>query len=412
MSSSIHPEPRTIALAPFDYVFFGKGRHPMTIAFYFEQRQDFASLKAGLARALEHFYPLKGSLRSDGKGNIHIVEDISSPFGLVSFEETAPENSPELEDLAAMVLLTDPVIHELEQSLLNLRLVQLPRGSLLSASMSHGAADGFGYFFFLMSWAALTRGQGLPPPYLRREALDFGIDDDVDISNDTIFRKSGYWPLATEHFQAHCEKVTYDDIFISDAFLKAQIAEAQSAGFPDLSRNDVLTAYLFKKYASKWHAPEEHITVNTAVDYRRLFPEITPVYFGNAVCGAPLEILCREVLDSSLGALAQKIRTRIAAVDRASVQRAVRCVAGLRARGWFTETAEQGLRGWHPDSTLLVTNLSRVPLAQLDFGGGPPTRLYPRGGSRSTAVFAADGGVRALVGLRPGDGPGSVTRAD
>jgi hypothetical protein len=43
-------------------------------------------------------------------------------------------------------------------------LIHLPQGSLLSVSMSHSITDGYGYFFFLMSWAATARGASLPEP--------------------------------------------------------------------------------------------------------------------------------------------------------------------------------------------------------------------------------------------------------
>jgi hypothetical protein len=85
-------------------------------------------------------------------------------------------------------------------------------------------------------------------------------------------------------------------------------------------------------------------------------------------------------------------------MDREAAERTMRWMADLRSRGWYRPRAELVARAWHPDTGFLVTNLTRMPLDQVDFGSGVPKHFYPIGGARVAVLMAAPNGVRVLVG--------------
>jgi hypothetical protein len=121
-------------------------------------------MSKSLALTLERFFPLKGRLVHEPGNALAIQEDIGSPLGAASFEESSVLEMPDLNDYAAMPKFAAPVDCRIGESLAKLRLIQVPQGSLLSASISHGVADGFGYFFFLMSWRQRTEAPHCPSP--------------------------------------------------------------------------------------------------------------------------------------------------------------------------------------------------------------------------------------------------------
>jgi hypothetical protein len=174
MTSDPTPPLRSLRLSPADYPFYRPGCHPITIVYYFEQRQNAGKLRAALAPTLQRFFPLKGRLSHDAEARPSIEEDLSSGLGAAVFEECAIDEVPDLQNHVGMLRFASPVDTRLQAPLLRLRLIQLPCGSWLSASISHAVADGFGYFFFLMSWAAAARGAALPDPSHNRAALNFG----------------------------------------------------------------------------------------------------------------------------------------------------------------------------------------------------------------------------------------------
>ena len=55
--------------------------------------------------------------------------------------------------------------------LTKIKLTQTPNGSVLGVSISHALADGFSYFYFLISWANICRSESFFNPYLDRDVV-------------------------------------------------------------------------------------------------------------------------------------------------------------------------------------------------------------------------------------------------
>jgi hypothetical protein len=389
-----------MTLAPVDYGFYQEGRHPITIVYYFEERQDFTTLRESLAATLQRFFPLKGRLVLEAGNRLIIEEDTAGPLGAATFEESEVTEMPDLRDFASMLKFAMPVDCRIDRPLARLCLIHLPLGSLLSVSISHGVTDGRGYFLFLMSWAAANRGVSLPEANHDRRVLDLGTCGE-ELSDERLLLRMQSFVLPAARFDAHREEIAFEELLLPAALVKAEVERAQATVGARLSRNDVLAAWLWKRYVERWNQPGEEVSVTCAVDARRLMEELTPLYFGNATFSAIVRAPYERVVESSVGALAMGIQSGVETIDRRFVEDRLRCMEEVRARGWFNPGSAFGLRGWHPDSGLLVTNLSRIPLDQVDFGAGVPKFFYPLGGARAAAIMSAPDGVRIVVGLPP-----------
>lgn len=389
---------RRVELAPIDYGFSREGSHAITLLYYFEQRQSFERLYASLATTLDRFYPLKGRLTAEADHRWSIVESTESPLGAAKFVESELQTMPDLDDLAAIQKLAVSVDTRMGSSLAAFALIHLPVGSLLSVSLNHGAVDGYAYFFFLMSWAAENRGTRLPDPNHERALLNFGTHSIREASARDILQESQAVALPATRFDARLERVRYEQLTLTNAFVKTETEQASRELGTKLSRNDVLTAWLWKRCTAQWNHPGDKLSVICAVDARRWLEELTPLYFGNASFAATVRLSYDEVISSSVATLAAQIRSSVESIDRATLESDLRRWEALRARGWYENDNPLSSRAWHPDTGILVTNMTRIPLEQVDFGGGVPAQLYAVGARRVVVMMSCSHGYRVLIG--------------
>lgn len=390
-------------LCPVDYIFCEKQQYSMTFVLDFEQQQDFDALRESLAAALQRFYPIKGRLVLNDKDEYEIIDDVGGPFGPVSFE-LREAKAPGSDDALALLDYAVPIDAQLGNPISRFVLTNTPRGSMLSASIAHAVADGFSYFLFLASWAALTRRAEFPLPAHVRELLNWKGEDYGDLSPSSVLRATGYSLLDRKFPPTPLDG--YASLKWSDAELANYRAEAARELDTKLSDHEMLCALLLKDCATRWHKPSDRIRMHSPLDFRRFVPEVTPLFFGNGTRGVPFEESCQEILGLSVAALALRVKAAIAEVGRPQIDDHLRANHGLKATGGVALTRK--LHSWHPEFGLLATNLTRMPLAQVDFGRGAPRQVCPIGSPRAYVMLRRQGAIEALVGLPAAGSPTAV----
>jgi hypothetical protein len=389
---------RREALAPLDYVYFEKPQYTMSFLFDFGQRQDFEAMRTSLGRLLSNFYPIKGRIEAASNGHHDLVVDATHPFGSVAFEcrEIAKDQEPAYgNDLLA---LSESAGAGPDCALAKFVLHQMPQRSVLSTSMSHTLADGFSYFFFLAAWAAATRGVELPSAAHQRKLMRYEGHDYGDLSPEAVFERTGYSLLERSALNPPPLK-RYESIIIADAEINRHRQDVERELGQTMSRNDVVTALLIKDCAQRWHTSGDTIRLMCQFDMRRLLPGIEPLFFGNAMRGASLALGFDEVTQSSVGQLAKLIHGTVANIARPQAEDTLRCMQGLVDTQGLSATRR--LHAWHPEHGMLVTNLTRMPLDQVDFGRGAPQDVFPAGShsSRSYILVKRQVGVEAFVSV-------------
>jgi hypothetical protein len=182
------------------------------------------------------------------------------------------------------------------------------------------------------------------------------------------------------------------------AQLNELLAAARSESDGRLSYNDVVTAFLWRKYLTQWTAGGGLTYLSVPVDFRRLVSSFPRDYFGCAVYLATIALERDALVQARLGELAARVRASVARVDESVVRRALETLEALRRQEGLS-IAER-LHVMHPRRGLLVTNLSRLPVHELDFGAGPPAAfeiLTPA--QRGAVVLPAADGVEVRVCL-------------
>ncbi|UCH09396.1 MAG: hypothetical protein JSU61_09165 [Fidelibacterota bacterium] len=357
---------QTIPLSPIDHVFTGSGAYPIEFIFAYDGHIDTERLTSSLRETLKSFAPLSSRL-CRLSGEAYGLEPADE--GLVFETLTSDTDYQAAGDYTEYL---DSVQSLEGQPLTRIKLTHTPGGSVLGVSISHAVVDGFSYFHFLSSWSRQFHGQPFPPPSYERQLLIPEIDDpEGDLSPDELMARSGiFW--CGKRREIPRDRVYWERIELSPTTLNELLEEAQQACEIRLSHHDVISAYLWKNYLPKWSRPEEDSVTYASIpfDFRRVLDTLPNTYLGCAVCLAVATADHDTVIHASLGELAKRLRRAINNVTPDTIHDALRALESIRRQKGLGVLEE--LHVLNPTSGILVTNLSRLPIQQLDFGMGIP----------------------------------------
>jgi hypothetical protein len=275
-----------------------------------------------------------------------------------------------------------------------LKITEGTDGAVLGFSLSHAAADGFTYFMLLAAVAMATRDPGVALPdmdHRRHLVWDFAKDSPYKSTqivgfSDTIKRQDierSDIKYSTREFPK--EKLSY---------MSAAFAESTKR----LSLNDMICAEIWRDFTARLDTElAEDVSFVAPVDFRRLLPAFPKNYAGNAIVLARVDHSRKTLLAESPAETANAIRQAVKDVNPDYI---LRCVSPLTSR--VNSDAYGGLGNLHivdPKGGLLITNLSRMSFATLDFGTGAPTYCRPLTPCKRLVVLMSNGhdGITAHI---------------
>jgi shikimate O-hydroxycinnamoyltransferase len=383
---------KTIPLTPIDQIFTGVGSYPIEFVFAYRDTIDPDRLLASLLQVVHHFVPV-GSRLAEVSENTYALQQ--SDDG-VHFEVT--ESSAAFGDADARYAFLDPVNSVAGEPLTRIKLNQTPEGSVVGVSMSHAVGDGFSYFYFLSSWARLFHGSAVVEPFNGRELLipERQVRTENVTPADVLSDSGIFWDERRPAIAR--DRIHWDRFRITIDELGELLAEAQPEADARLSYNDVISAHLWKTYIAKWDDDDEEQAtyVSCPVDVRRIIKGFPQTYFGNAVGLATRALERDKLADARLGRLASIVRSAVASVDEAYMQKASGTLEAIRLQEGLAVLEENHVV--HPRNGILITNLSRLPVKEIEFDAGPPVAfdiLTPA--ARGAVVLPAEDGVEIRV---------------
>ena len=351
----------TEILSPLEHVFYGVGAYTITVAFSFSSVLDRSRLEESLERTLAQFPWLQHRLEQTPDGRSLRLSAGVSP---VSLEAGALDSSR-----GQGTKFVGPLESTVGSPLARFCLTETSSGSVLGASMSHAIADGSSFFYFMVNWARITRGEPvLGPVRVAMPASTEGIDEPTAeriLSDCGLFSGGARENITSDHLKE-------EFLYLSPVELASIRESAQRESDVRLSTNDLVTAYLWQKLGPDWcnAAGETESFLTCPVDGRAV-AGIPPNHFGCALGFAVARMEADRLAHASLGDLATRVRTAIKSVTADTLQKASGTLARVRQRDGLAGV--QSLHARHPTAGMVVTNMTRVPLAELDFGSGAPT---------------------------------------
>ncbi|HEX9971571.1 MAG TPA: acyltransferase [bacterium] len=382
----------SIPLSPVDYIFTGIGSQPITFAFSYPNKFDPDALRSSLHETLNYFPIVRSRLNkiSETDNKFLIAED-----GLAV---DVIESDLTFEESSRIEQYITPINSIEDEPLTKITLTQTPASSILAVSISHALVDGFSYFHFLSSWARICRGDRIIPPYLQRDVLSSNFKNSSKIiSSEDIYNSCGLF-YGDKRNKLQTGQSKHERRFISNEMIKAYLEEARQEHNVSCTENDVIAAYLWKTYLPMWHNVHDNpMTYLTCpLDFRRVMTDFPKNYFGCALCFATAAIDFNSLLNASLGDLALLIRNSISKIKDDYILNSLNTLENLRKQNGLAAMETIHLR--HPQHGMIVTNLTRMPIHDLDFGFGVLADFLTYAEVLSSAaILPAENGVEILV---------------
>jgi len=355
-------------LSSIDHIFTGIGSYPIEFIFSYDKKLNEKDLKSSLAEIIKHFPPISSKLvkLSDHEYAFELSSE-GIVFDIRNSELRFEENYNKYEYI-------NPVETAEGNPLTKIRITHTPDGSVLGVSISHAIADGFSYFHFLSSWAKLFQGKTFYPPFHQRSLLvskeheghknPFSAEEFL---NDTGLFLEGKRDVIKK------EDLKWESRIFDNDELKSLLSETQKYTDFRLSFNDIVTAQLSKEFLTKWqesgHRDQDYISC--PVDFRRILDGFPKTYFGNAIALATTSLDHIDLESISASELALMIRSNVKKINKEYINTSLSALTGLR----FQKNVNvfENIHVMHPGSGLLVTNLSRLPVHEIEFNAGQPS---------------------------------------
>jgi len=354
-------------LSSIDHIFTGIGSYPIEFIFVYNKRINENKLKESLQKTLG-FFPMIASklLRYDE----HTYAFELSPDGLIL---EVLESQITFEENDEKYNYINPVDTREGNPLTKIKLTHTPHGSVLGISISHSIADGFSYFHFLSSWARIFHGKQIFPPIHQRQLLISKEPTEELITQKEVFDRAGLF-MDNKRTPVAKKDLKWKTKFFANEELKDRLSKAQIDCDLRLSYNDIITALLAKEFLPDWTSndSEEICYISCPVDFRRIEEGFPKTYFGNAVVLASKRMEYKTLENISLSDLAGIIRSNVGKVNDIYIDQSVSVLASLRKQK--NPEIFEYIHVMHPRTGLLITNLSRLPVHEIEFNAGPPIK--------------------------------------
>jgi Transferase family len=349
----------TLTLSDYDQS-LGVGTPALYRMFCLREMPNVDRLVFSLGKTLERFprYATRIVLTDNGRSKLVPLEEPLA-LELRPAANWAPETF-RIEDVPQFV---QALTTEAEKPVLAVTLTPVTNGAVLGVSFSHAVGDMYSYYLFHAYWNEQMR-------------LAVGADTGRGQRYARLATASGSSPQRWEENSLEGEdrakntKYYYDVISFGQDELEALRAELEKDGtFPSL--NEALTAYIVHRFGCKLMGRTSGLRLRVPVDVRGTHPLLPEDYIGNAI----IEVLVPlgELADTPAAAraTAHRIRETVRAARRPQNIESTIAVdeGGIKLLG-------KDLPVYDRHTDIISTNLSKMHFHKLDFGGGPPVRVF------------------------------------
>ncbi|KAA3662858.1 MAG: hypothetical protein DWQ10_01450 [Calditrichaeota bacterium] len=354
--------------------YFVNGNYPIEFLFYYKNALNTTAIRKALRRLTTAFWPLFGLYENGAIIAQNYREDDY-------FSETKYENTFEAGGDAMALWERYKDVNPAEMhGLFFLHVLQFKNGTALVPKMNHLVGDGYSYFYFLAVLAAMAQNSFVP---FKKFAI-----------RHLAMPKLNRTPL--QPFQFRNQKIQQSLIYENFRIVNETVAKADVASALDhlngehnarVSVNDYLSAMVFQKtYQAQKARHTGQFTLSIPMDVRRYVPQLGAKFFGNGLQFHRLTLERAALNTIATEDLALKIRKSVPVVDSSMY---TQYLADLEVK--ISKSEEHALLPYDPATGCLVTNLTRMPLPKLDFGGGAPSLSFPLTTGKNSAAVFADG---------------------
>ncbi|KOM52202.1 hypothetical protein LR48_Vigan09g086100 [Vigna angularis] len=392
---------------PTIYVYHAKHNHNALIE----------RIRNSLSKILCYYYPVAGRLRKleeDGRLELNcnakgaVLIEAESTKTVHDYGDFMDESA---KDLVPTVHYTNTPIEELPLLVVQVTSFLGDEAFSIGVAISHTLTDGVAAIQFINSWAKLARGDTLEPhemPFLDRTVLKFTappspprFDHQEFKSLPLILGRSDTTLEKSKRVGAMSLKLTAEQV----GKLKNKAnADKSTEGSRPYSRFEAIGAHVWRCASKARRLDENQPTLlRFNADIRnRVIPPLPRNYFGNALVLKTASSRAGEILSTSLGHAAQKIREAVEELTYEYIKSQFDLIRSqddmdkARALSFGINEGKDAVFVGNPN--LRITSWLSMPIHGADFGWGKPVYFGLAGGTVQE---------RALITHDP-NGDGSV----
>ncbi len=339
---------------------FSNGSYPIEFLFYYKDNFDAKRIRKALKALSNIFWPVFGEYK-DGviffkkycEEDHYDEVSLGEEFSIYDLEENATEvyERFHLPDLKKLFFL---------------KVLLFKKGMALIAKMNHIAGDGYSYFYFLSFLAMWSQANFVP---LRLIFMNSFLKPH---HNRTILRDFDFKGIELKPF-VHKKGFSVEFEEISRERVREVIRGVANFSGVRISSNDVLSAIAIKKLVGiQEKVLKDELDLTIPIDVRQQIKEYGPRFFGNGIMLHTIKFKKDEIIDSSLEELSIQIRRSLPFLSKEKYINYLETLERIISHGEIEK-----FKPFEPERGCLVTNLSRLPVAQLDFGKGAPEVVVP-----------------------------------
>lgn len=255
------------------------GSEPIEIIFFYKKDTPVSKLRESGLKTIEHYNLFSSRLIMTGQDKFALqyctdgALDVVLPFMDKKFDEI------DIDEIKSKMVHVKTLPGE---PLFAVTGIPVRDGIFAGISCSHTVADGISLMLFLYTWMCITEGKPFPLPSgqklfhgkpVRSGDIDKVFTPPLSELSDVIQKRVRRVAIKT-----YSKREYFSEDFLQDMKRGAKAEDPKYI----ISGNQIITAYLLKKYHSVMMPKTDRIVLRTPVNFRDIHPDIDPLYIGNA----------------------------------------------------------------------------------------------------------------------------------
>lgn len=351
---------------------FANGIYLIEFLFYFKEGLNTNKIRNALKKLSTVFWPIFGNYKDGIISFAKYDEDDVIDFEAVDRRFEIPAAEKEKLEVYSQYRLPDT------KKLFQLKIMQFKNGMILVPRLNHLAGDGYSYFYFLSSFAVLSRHALFPS---RSSVMQMFSRPH---HNRTALKKFSFKGLDSEPMQQPGRSaIAVDEIRRRD--IQSVIRRVSESKNFRISTNDVLSAMAVKNLVeAQREKAGELVELTIPIDVRRKVKEYGRKFFGNGIMLHRMKLKKADIENLPTEEIAVQIRKAMPSVSKQTYSDYLTRLEILISAG-----DTEKFRPFDPASGCLVTNISRLPVDRLNFGTGLPSLIFPLTIEKNAAAVLA-----------------------
>lgn len=328
------------------------GADPLEVVFFWKRESTFSEIQESIFKAVEYYNLFSSRLIMIGDNQFALQYCTDG----IEFNYLPPLDTPlngiNIDDIKNMMVHVKTLPGE---PLFAITIIPVIQGRLVAISCSDAVADFVSLILFCFAWKCIIEGYDFPLPSpqrlftgrpIRSDRIDTLFVPSLDELSDTIQKR-----VKSSTIKTYAHREYFSDQVLND--IKTQ-AKSEHEKFI-ISDNQIINAFLLKKYHEQLLPYADRIVMRNPVDLRTVNPDIDPFYMGNAFFGNETVFTKEEIHKLSIFEMAHRLK---ASVELTTNKNYIKKISYLSKYGLELKTDEiQNYSPYNEGTDIISSNL-------------------------------------------------------